>query len=280
MTTPATQTERNITSDAPDSTPLYMIRSGFDAREFQRWMGIRNFTDADQSMHSLLTEMFGDAQPKPFRLIMPKNKVMGSLMGYTSVDAETLKTVGRSVAGPAQERVLRLDTIESKTMPDSWAPGTKLGFEIRTCPIYRNGKHAGKEPCDRYFVQVKKGQRCPHCIPGKETDVYRLASIRYPRGEMPYSRDEVYVKWLARRFEVKGCANVDINATRVNSFQILNAIRRPGTRPHILPEVVFRGELEITDSKKFRNVLSGGIGRHKAYGFGMILLRPVVRMSR
>ena len=35
-----------------------------------------------------------------------------------------------------------------------------------------------------------------------------------------------------------------------------------------------RGVLTITDSEAFASTLAQGIGRHRSYGFGMLLLRP------
>jgi CRISPR system Cascade subunit CasE len=34
------------------------------------------------------------------------------------------------------------------------------------------------------------------------------------------------------------------------------------------------GELTINDADAFARLLAGGVGRHAAYGFGMLLLRP------
>ena len=34
------------------------------------------------------------------------------------------------------------------------------------------------------------------------------------------------------------------------------------------------GALTITDGEKFAQLLARGIGRHRAYGYGMLLLRP------
>ena len=35
-----------------------------------------------------------------------------------------------------------------------------------------------------------------------------------------------------------------------------------------------RGILTITDAAAFSNLLARGVGRHRAYGYGMLLLRP------
>jgi CRISPR system Cascade subunit CasE len=38
--------------------------------------------------------------------------------------------------------------------------------------------------------------------------------------------------------------------------------------------VSFRGEFNITDRDGFDQLLRRGIGRHRAFGFGMLLLSP------
>ena len=40
------------------------------------------------------------------------------------------------------------------------------------------------------------------------------------------------------------------------------------------PDAVMRGVLTITDPDAFSSLLASGIGRHRAYGYGMLLLRP------
>jgi CRISPR system Cascade subunit CasE len=51
----------------------------------------------------------------------------------------------------------------------------------------------------------------------------------------------------------------------------------PGKRPTreiVLPEAHFEGILEIKDAEVFRVLLQTGVGRHKAFGFGALMLRP------
>ena len=40
------------------------------------------------------------------------------------------------------------------------------------------------------------------------------------------------------------------------------------------PDATLNGTLRINDPNEFRTKLRTGIGRHKAYGYGMLLLRP------
>ena len=64
-----------------------------------------------------------------------------------------------------------------------------------------------------------------------------------------------------------------------NGFQIVEKshpiLRRKGTRHIKLNKVVYEGKLKIIDKEKFLKILTYGMGREKAYGFGMITVIPV-----
>jgi CRISPR system Cascade subunit CasE len=40
------------------------------------------------------------------------------------------------------------------------------------------------------------------------------------------------------------------------------------------PDAVLEGVLEVVDGEAFAALLRRGVGRHRAFGFGMLLLRP------
>ena len=42
-----------------------------------------------------------------------------------------------------------------------------------------------------------------------------------------------------------------------------------------LSKTTYEGNLTITDSKKFKALLVGGMGKKKAYGFGMMTVIPI-----
>ena len=46
-------------------------------------------------------------------------------------------------------------------------------------------------------------------------------------------------------------------------------------RPLRLAYVEYEGILEISDAEKFRKTLTEGIGKKKAYGFGMMTVIPI-----
>ena len=235
--------------------PLQMIRSEIDVREFQRWMGIRRLQDPDHAMHCLLTEIFGkDLAPKPFRLITPRGGRRGCLYGYTPTGVADLRAAAEIYADPQQLRALNLSSLDSKPMPTHWQPGKRLGFELRVRPVIRKSR---------------RNER-----PGAEVDAFQAQADTFPEGAMPYSREQVYARWLSGRLDRSGGANLDQTQTRMISFQRTRAVRRLRARHVEGPDAVMRGVLTITESAGFANLLAHGIGRHLAYGYGMLLLRP------
>jgi CRISPR system Cascade subunit CasE len=40
------------------------------------------------------------------------------------------------------------------------------------------------------------------------------------------------------------------------------------------PDATMTGTLEVADAAAFHALLTRGVGRHRAFGFGMLLLRP------
>lgn len=241
--------------DAVASQPLFMIRAEVALREFRRWMGIRRLQDADHAMHCLLTESFGELSPRPFRLMMPRGQSHGVLYGYTQTEADALLDAAGIYADPSQLRILSADRIASKPMPLVWRAGNRLGFEVRIRPVVRRSKNADARP-------------------RKEWDAFQLEALRYPKGEMPYSRETVYTDWLSNQFDRRGGAQLDHDRTKLVSFQRTRAVRKLHARHSEGPDAVMRGALTITDPDAFSDLLARGIGRHRAYGYGMLLLRP------
>jgi CRISPR system Cascade subunit CasE len=43
------------------------------------------------------------------------------------------------------------------------------------------------------------------------------------------------------------------------------------------PDATLKGRLEVIDPVAFRNLLIRGVGRHRSFGFGLLLLRPANR---
>ncbi len=264
-----------------DQAPLQMIRAEIGLREFQRWMGMRRLQDPDHAMHCLLVECFGKREAKRgigpndqrqhedglfriFRLIVPRGSSRGVLYAYGRADAEELREKLNVCGDPLQCKVIPAETIDSKPMPTEWVAGKKLGFEIRVRPTRRLNSGSKKT---RRVQDVEK-------LGNGEWDAFQLEAIRCPKGTMPRSREEVYRDWLAKRLQRCGAVELDVEETKLVSFQRTRAVRRQHTRHSEGPDALMRGNLVITDGDAFADLLAQGVGRHRAYGYGMLLLRP------
>ena len=243
----------DATLTGPMSAPLQLIRADVRIRDFQRWMGIKYLQDLDHAMHCLLTECFGELAPKPFRLVVPRGATRGILYGYGASSAEALREAAGIYADPLQANILPGHAINSKLMPTEWRAGKQLGFETRIRPIVRRSRNAEGRP-------------------GREWDAFQVEAIQYPKGAMPRSREEVYREWLSNQFNRRG--GVRLESAELRSFQRTRAVRKLRASHSEGPDAVMRGILTITDATAFTALLARGIGRHRAYGYGMLLLRP------
>ena len=241
------------------TAPLQMIRAEINVNDFHRWMGGKRLADPDHAMHCLLTESFGELAPKPFRLITPRDQSTGFLYGYGTADAETLRESAAICADPLQCRVIPPNKLDSKPMPAQWQAGKRLGFEIRIRPVIRKARGTG-----RHYA---------------EQDAFQDQAEGFSKNEMPNSREKVYAEWLRDQFVRIGGADLDPKQTSLMSFQRVRAFRKRHARYVEGPDALMRGILTITDPIAFAELLKRGVGRHRAYGYGMLLLKPPGKAS-
>ena len=219
--------------------------------------------------HRALRDAFGSIAPQPFRSFDENTRPV-RLLGYSRGDERQLREA-LALAAPDLDHLFPADRIETKTLPLPFAMGRRLAFETRVCPIVRT--------------------RSTDCRPQRELDAFIHHASGMPDAARP-EREPVYRAWLADRLAGAGCR---LLAARMISFRLVPLVRRRHASPNgrtateeeparrLLavskgaarrPEVVFDGVLEVTEPKSFALGLTRGIGRHRAFGFGMLLLRP------
>jgi CRISPR system Cascade subunit CasE len=106
----------------------------------------------------------------------------------------------------------------------------------------------------------------------RELDAFVHATLAAPR-DTRLEREDVYRRWLQQQMKRDGACTV--GDVRLVEFR-LETMRRRGVARLVRPNVVLEGTLSITDPVGFRRLLARGVGRHRAFGFGMLLLRPLV----
>ncbi len=253
-------------------TSLNLIRLPISLSALGRWAGERGIGwtsrlksdgleagaafDEGRVLHHLLSESFGKAVLQPFRLMAAPRKDQASLYAYSPAGQQELRETWDACALPETARVLDPAKLEIKPMPEAWRSGRRLGFETRVRPVLRLLK-----PCGKFGK-------------GAEIDVFLTRSIRsFPEGvpadgEMKLTREIAYSEWLAEKLGEAA----EVTAVRLTRFARHKAAR--GGRSLQGPDATLQGEIVIRDAAQFARKLAGGVGRHTAYGFGMLLIRP------
>jgi CRISPR system Cascade subunit CasE len=260
------------------TAPLYLMHCQPDLRRLTVWAARHGLHspqgDLGYALHALLAAAFGDAAPQPFAY----QGEAGGLLGYSRLSGEELAERA-ALAAPDVAGALGLDAgphgagLSARAYPQQWRGGTVLGFELRVRPVLRQ---QGRER-DVFLVAVEQAEAQAQALAGAAGAGQAAA----PHPE----REAVYLRWLAEQFTVRQAARVlDARMTR---FQLSDVLRRTqagesggGDRKRRQvggPDAVFSGHLQIDDPAHFAALVARGVGRHRAFGFGMLLLKPPTR---
>ena len=255
---------------------MHLVHAPLDMRAFSRWAGERGLLrrgsfDADFALHILLAAMFGKRALQPFRLFWSERRRSASLYAYADVDQGALQKVAAAVAPPDCLAPLNPTALRSKPMPTVFASGHRLGFDLRVRPVRRLRHNLPDTQTGRVITQ------------GREVDAFRLAILqRFPDGwrergaqakRSGMSREAVYAAWLAER--LAGAATLE--ECRLSSFSRSRAVRGDGPGPEG-PDATMQGVFSVDKPEVLARRLRRGVGRHRAYGYGMLLLRPPNRL--
>lgn len=257
------------------SAALHMLHLPLDMRRVLRFgeeqglVGGRLPADDGYLVHAVLTALFGGRAPKPFALPSADaaagrgrngNRADYSVLAYSAAPLTNLRAEAEATADPAVFRALDWDLAADKPMP-TLAAGTHLAYRVRVCPVTR----------------LARGSTAR--TPGSEMDAYEAACLAAERAGTPMpARDAVYVDWLRSRLDSEALAIGPPAVTTRRSVDLLRRARPSGEPERPLrrlrrPDVTFTGEMEVRDPHRFAALLTRGIGRHRAFGFGMMLLR-------
>lgn len=245
---------------------LHMIQLRLDAAALGRLhvqAGLPpHHQDIGYLTHSLLASLFAGTAVQPFAL-QDETRRQLEVLGYSVSTAQELRGRADTFATPEAHQACDWASFASKPMPKAWEPGRRLGFAVRICPTVRIASAAE--------VLGKNGE-AQALAAGTELDAW--LHRRFLKEEA-VDREEVYVSWLAGR--VRPAA--ELIEARLHSFRRLRLVRRTRGQKraaHVLerPDVLVRGTLAVLDSEAFIRLLGRGVGRHRSFGFGMLLLRP------
>jgi CRISPR system Cascade subunit CasE len=241
---------------------LHLLRFDPDLSRAAYWFaaeGIAPRDDADDgyAWHALLAAVFGkDFAPKPFRLLARRGRP-AQLLGYSGADAATLQTRAAEFAEPMAFTALATDTLASKPMPE-FAAGRRLAFSARLRPTVRTDRGADRNKA-------------------REIDAFVAAQAAAPGHAM--DRAAVYLDWTHRRLTAAGVEAEGLRIDGLDSNGIVRRGRPTPDRPRSLQRIpghamTVAGTLRVVDATAFAIAMARGLGRHRAFGYGMILLSP------
>lgn len=154
--------------------------------------------------------------------------------------------------------------VQTKTAPAEVAAGTRLAFALRANPtVARRGFADGQtrrvavglSPA-RAFAQM--GREGEHPTAPAEVAAWRDGELR---------------SWLDRQAARAGFAVERAEAGPVVRRQVARAGDRRSA-PMTIHEVEFTGVLRVDDAPAFAQARAEGIGRARAFGYGLLMVRP------
>lgn len=224
--------------------------------------------DLGYRVHMALAGLFGPGKIQPFRVLDGPGRGV-DVLGYTSYESkEAINDDASSFADPGLYDACDWQRLGVKPMPSSWQEGRVVGFEVRICPIVRPSKDIDRTPPTNEnaanLITLKKGAEV-------DAWVHHNCTVH---GNDPLNREAVYRNWLSQRTSHA----LELRSMSLHAFRRIRLVRRSqGAKrtSKILerPDALVRGELEIRDADAFQKLLANGVGRHRAFGFGMMLLR-------
>lgn len=231
---------------------LHMVRMVFDRGALMRFaagQGLLRIDDEGNGylVHAWLAALFGSNAPKPFRVFEEPAEVLG----YSCRDASALLDHASAFASPLAWEVLRSDSLASKPMPSTWRQGARLAVEVLACPVTRKDGH--------------------------EKDVFLRALDRV--GDEAGSREQVYIDWFRRQWS-DALVFEHVTLTGLSRRRMLRRTQSTTeedarrTRGVERPVARFHAAACIDNVETFARLLERGLGRHRAFGLGMVLLRP------
>ena len=237
---------------------LHMIKLVPDMPQLIRWAERERLLDRTHeddlgyALHAALRAAFGDLAPQPFALVRER-VVTPELLGYAGHDAAVLRDHVQSFADPEVSALIGLAGLAGKPMPERFATDRRLGFTLRARPTVRTDRNG-----DRARVAERDAYREPAPDAAADTP----------------TRGEAYQSWLAARLAAGGAM---IERLTIDGFRRSFTLRRNAARKLCAvegPDASFSGVLTVTDPELFAAMLTHGVGRHAAFGYGMLLLRP------
>ena len=223
--------------------PLDITRA---VRHLAQFMAPRALDDDSLVIKTALTEALGGPVIRPWATHARRGPVL-TIVGYGDQSADDVNA-RRALALPSLQAAVG-EAISVK-MP-ALEPERLYRFSVRLVPTVR--------------VTPTKARR------HGERDAYLVAADGVgPDGAL--ARDDIYRDYLVRKLvgaEVENC--------RLDSFRLARFMRPKtnGQATKTMPEASLSGVLRVSNPDALSECLRSGVGRQRAYGYGMVRLQPI-----
>jgi CRISPR system Cascade subunit CasE len=203
--------------------------------------------DESLIIKTILWEGFSGSALRPWAIHAQKGPII-TIVGYTEVDSGELN----------KRRALALPSVQAAVGQAIAVPlpalcvSERYRFSIRLVPTIRVTKAEGRRYGERDAFLAKADTA------GKDAGL---------------KRDDVYRDYLAERL-----AGASIEASRLVQFRLRRFMRPKRDRSvsgRTMPEALIEGCLRVDDPAKLIEAIGAGVGRQRAYGFGMLRLQPL-----
>ncbi|RVU45717.1 type I-E CRISPR-associated protein Cas6/Cse3/CasE [Lujinxingia sediminis] len=238
---------------------MFFSRAVVDLRQAHR-VGLSVAGDSDYQGHQLVWSLFRDHAERERDFVYRWDTASQAPVIYVVSEREPQD----------REGVFELLT---KDFRPSLEKGQRLAFSVRINPVVKRRDENNKRVVHDVVMNAKKAIKDAGEWSSREFTLLDLA------------RDEG-IKWLTSTSEtdgktLKSRAEKGGFEVKASSVGAENYVRRTFKKPRNGRGVTFatldlHGELVVNDPEAFKHVLFEGIGPTKAYGCGLMMVRPVI----
>ena len=212
------------------------------ARHVAQFFPRRAISDPGYVIKTILTEAFGGPVLRPWALRAQRQQ-HAVIVAYSSKPIDEI-TSRLGLALPSVRTCV--GEVFGYPVP-ALAKEQRLRYTVRLCPTIRS---------------TNRG----------ETDAFLLAADMVSP-DAGLTRDAIYRQYLAERLP-----GVRLDTCRLEGFQLHAMVRKreggSGLAARKFPDAVLSGELTLVEPSHFMEVLAKGVGRQRAFGYGMVMLQP------
>lgn len=238
------------------ATAVSIVRMTVDPGALRFYASANRMLDDDgcYALHHAMRRCWGDLAPQPFHAVLggPEPHVVGFVPSGTILDAPR--------DGDAMALAVFPGAPEIHAMPHAGMVGDELSFRLRVRPSVRYGREVADA------IEARTGRRPP-----SELDVVAAERLRLGDGA-EIDPAAACRTWLERRLEgaaeLKGFCLLDRRLQRVvrSSHGRKGLVQVPGWT------ATMSGTLVVTGEEAFARLVATGVGRHAAFGYGMIMV--------